>query len=85
MLTIGIVTLSLSVALGIIFLASVAVNSPQARLLGPQVLNAMAISTKEEPRPSWERERPPWLTVLAMLSCAGVLLGLALVLVGLLL
>lgn len=85
MLTIGIITLVVSVAIGILFLASVVVMSPQAHFLGTQVLTAMALSTKEKPRPARRGELPRWLTALAILSCAGVLLGLALVVVGLVL
>ena len=82
MVSIGIIVLAAAVLGGLIFLATVLLLSPQARALGTRVRVAMAIIDPTEDTGPKDVGLPRWLPVLALITCAGFLLGLLLVALG---
>ena len=85
MLSIGIIVMVGSVVVGVIALSWVVLTSSGARDAGRRVRIAMALSDPEgEVRPAaTEAEEPPrWILALLILSGAGLVLGLLMVMIA---
>lgn len=86
MLTAGILVMVVSIAVGALALALSAVRSPTARSAGRQARTAMAGREAEDGPSSAPRgetgESPRWLLAAAVLSGAGLVLGLLMVMIA---
>jgi len=86
MLTAGILVMVVSIAVGALALALSAVRSPTARSAGRQARTAMAgREAGDGPAPASPRETdepPRWLLAAAVVSGAGLVLGLLMVMIA---
>ncbi len=92
MLPVGITIMVVSIVIGVIALTVAALTSSVARSAGRRTRTAMALSDPEEdpPHPAEQEapayaepeDAPRWMLVLAILSGAGLVLGLLIVMVA---
>jgi len=85
MLAFGITIMVVSVGVGVITLTAVALTSPAARSAGRGIRTAMALSEPEENALAYAVEAedvPRWALALVLLSSAGLVLGMLMVMIA---
>lgn len=85
MLPVGITIMVAAVVLGVLALTAVALTSPAARSAGRGIRTAMALSEPEENALAYAVEAedvPRWALALVILSSAGLVLGMLMVMIA---